>query len=84
MFSQVVGRLLLPNLERDLTRSVTRQLQTAHNMADCMIAPTVHAFESSSRAASGAMGATATHAQRATAVVKVQYPVPGTRGLFQG
>lgn len=80
MFQQIAGRFLLPNLERDLSRAISRQLQQVHNMADCMIAPTVHAFEA--RAATSSLGAaTAKHAQR---VVKVEYPLPAGRGLFQG
>ena len=76
MLKQVISRLLLPNLEQDMSRSLSRQLAKVHDMTDCMIAPTVHAFEP---AIGGSFGATAKHAQR---LVKVEYAVPG-KGLFQ-
>lgn len=76
MLSKVASRLLLPTLERDLSRSLARQLQQAHDMTDCMIAPVVHAFEP---VTAGGYGATSPRQQR---IVKVEYPVPN-RGLFQ-
>jgi hypothetical protein len=78
MLKQVISRLLLPNLEQDMSRSLSRQLAKVHDMTDCMIAPTVHAFEPAAMRA-GSFAATAKQAQR---LVKVEYAVPG-KGLFQ-
>ncbi len=77
MLRQIISRFVLPNVENDLSRSITRQLAKVHDMTDCMIAPAVYAFEP---AVGGSFGATSKHAQR---IVKVEYAVPG-RGLFQG
>ena len=77
---QLASRFILPNLEKDLSCSISRQLQQVHDMTDCMIAPTVHAFQARS---AGFAGATAKQNQRR--MVKVEYPVPGEgRGLFHG
>lgn len=80
MFRNVVSRLLMPQLESDLNRALSKQMVQVENMMDCMIAPTVHAFEPV--ASSGVFGATRQQAQRTT-MKKVAYPTPG-RGLFQG
>eukprot|EP00339_Tiarina_fusa_P008131 CAMPEP_0117020832 /NCGR_PEP_ID=MMETSP0472-20121206/15792_1 /TAXON_ID=693140 ORGANISM="Tiarina fusus, Strain LIS" /NCGR_SAMPLE_ID=MMETSP0472 /ASSEMBLY_ACC=CAM_ASM_000603 /LENGTH=78 /DNA_ID=CAMNT_0004726155 /DNA_START=58 /DNA_END=294 /DNA_ORIENTATION=- len=70
------SKLLFPTLEGDLNKFVTKELAKAHNMTDCMLAPTAYAYES---VATSGISATA---QRHTRVVKVEVPIPG-RGLFQ-
>ena len=77
---QILSNILLPNLERDLSRSVTSQLATVHNMTDTMLAPHVYCFESA--ATTSMRGFAKTGARAAPArMVKVEYPAP-KGGLF--
>ena len=76
---QTISKLLLPNLERDLTNTLNRQLVAAHNMADCFLSPSVYAYQARA-AGSGAFNATAAPQKR---LVKVHYPLPTARGLFE-
>mmetsp|Transcript_30847 Transcript_30847/g.51251 ORF Transcript_30847/g.51251 Transcript_30847/m.51251 type:complete len:85 (+) Transcript_30847:214-468(+) len=83
MLRQVLSKALLPNLERDLTKSVSHEVAKAHQMADCFLSSSqVYAFVprvSSSSSASFA-GATPKPQQRLP-LVKVEFPAP-TPGLF--
>ena len=81
MFRQAVSRVVFPNLDRDLSRTVSQQLSKVENMTDCMIAPTVHAYEPMASSSAAFAGATRQQLQRTT-LRKVEYPAPG-RGLFQ-
>lgn len=82
MFAKTLSKLLMPGLERDLTKAVTAELASASKMTDCFLAPAVYAYEKTG----GAIGmghATSALEQRATMVVeKVHYPIP-KGGLFQ-
>ena len=85
--SKTIGRMLLPNLEKDLARVVNEGIQSSAKMADCFLAPSVYGFEK--QVASHGMGrATPAIEQRIgssssnVAFEKVHYRVPG-RGLFQ-
>lgn len=75
MFSKLASRFLLPQFERDLSSTLKTEIAKVNNMMDCMIAPTVHAFEP---AYIRGFAPTAKQAQR---VVKVDYQVP-RQGLF--
>jgi hypothetical protein len=76
LIRNAVSKLLFPTLEGDLSKYVSKELAKAHNMTDCMLAPTAYAYASTSTS-----GIAAT-AQRHARVVKVEVPIPG-RGLFQ-
>ena len=81
MFAKAVSRFLLPNLERDLTKAVSKELATASKMSDCFLAPTVYGYESRAVSSTGIGHATSSVHQR-TVVEKVHYKVPA-QGLFQ-
>ena len=78
-FANAVGRFLLPNLERDLTKAVSKEMISASKMTDCFLAPSVYGFEKQT-----VVHATSSVQQRAapTKYVKVNYKSP-TPGLFQ-
>lgn len=76
MLRQIVSKILIPTLERDLNKSIGAEMATASKMMDCMLAPTVHAYQTSM---GGAFAKTASAQARN---IKVAYPVPG-KGLFQ-
>jgi hypothetical protein len=78
MFRRAISKLLLPNLERDLSSAINVELAAAHQMTDCMIAPTVHGFQTVA-APSAAFAQTAARHQR---TVKVEYAAL-PKGLFQ-
>jgi hypothetical protein len=85
MFRQAVSKILLPNLERDLTNSVRKELSSAHQMADCFLSSTsVYAYlPSASRAASIGRGTMAVQ-HRPVKYTKVDYSYRApTPGLFQ-
>mmetsp|Transcript_991 Transcript_991/g.2120 ORF Transcript_991/g.2120 Transcript_991/m.2120 type:complete len:85 (-) Transcript_991:457-711(-) len=84
MFAKTVSKLLLPTLERDLTKAVSAELASASKMTDCFLAPTVYGYEKTS-ASSGMGHATSALQQRETTTSvfeKVHYPVP-KQGLFE-
>jgi len=79
MFLKAVSRFLVPNLDRDLTNCVRKELATASTMTDSFLAPSVYGYE---RQATHGMAATAAVQQRSgEQFVKVHYPVP-PQGLF--
>jgi hypothetical protein len=81
---RAISRLVVPNLDRDLTQTLNRHLAAAHNMTDCFLSPAVYAYESRP-ANGGAFNATSMAQQRGDGalVKKVHYPIPSNRGLFQ-
>jgi len=81
MFAKTLSKLLLPNLERDLTRSVASELATASRMTDCFLSPVVYGYERTAGATAGGGMGHATAALEQRAVRKVHYPPP-RRGLF--
>ena len=91
-FRQVLSKVLVPNLERDLTKSIGSELATVSTMTDCLLSPNVYGYESISTTktmASGAFGKTGVaYDNKLTAAstgkdifVKVEFPAP-TKGLF--
>jgi hypothetical protein len=77
---QVISKFAVPGLERDLSKAISKELASAHQMTDCFVAPTVHAFREAT-SISGAFGQTV-RAASPNRMVKVEYPAPG-KGLFQ-
>jgi hypothetical protein len=84
MFAKALGRFLLPNLERDLNKAVSKEMISASKMTDCFLSPSVYGFEK--QACASSIGhATSSVQQRAAAptkYVKVNYKTPAP-GLFQ-
>ena len=92
-FRQVLSKVLVPNLERDLTKSIGSELATVSTMTDCLLSPNVYGYESISTTktmASGAFAKTgvaydnksiAASGATKDIFVKVEFPAP-TRGLF--
>ena len=78
---QVLSKVVFPGLEQDLNRAIGKELSKVPGMIDCMVAPSVFAFEPA--AGASAAGAFARSTQRAAPVrmVKVVYPAPKP-GLF--
>lgn len=80
--SKTVGRFLLPNLEKDLTKAVNQGIQSSAKMTDCFLAPTVYGFERQ-QATYGIGHATSALERRAAPTLeKVHYPPPA-KGLFR-
>jgi hypothetical protein len=77
MLRQAISKMLLPNLERDLSKEISTRMTGAHKMTDCFLAPSVYAYQAAAEA--GAIASTAARHQR---LVKIQYAAPG-KGLFQ-
>lgn len=78
---QVVSKFIMPGLEQDLSKAIGKEIAKVPAMTDCMVAPSVYAFEPI--AASSASGAFGRSMQAASPVrmVKVEYPAP-SKGLF--
>ncbi|KAL3937000.1 MAG: hypothetical protein SGBAC_007799 [Bacillariaceae sp.] len=76
------GKFVLPGLEQDLSRAIGREIAKVPAMTDCMIAPSVYAFEPAmgTSVTAGAFGRSA-HAASPVRMVKVEYPAPKL-GLF--
>jgi hypothetical protein len=72
---QMITKVLVPNLDRDLTRSLNQQLSTVPTMTDCFLSPSVYAYESR-----GAFTTTSMPQQKS--LVKIHYPLSTSRGLF--
>merc|ERR1712028_331494 len=83
MFLKAVSRFLVPNLDRDLTHCVRKELATASIMTDSFLAPSVYGYERQATQQHGMAQATAAVQQRSGGeqFVKVHYPVP-PQGLF--
>ncbi|CAJ1943351.1 unnamed protein product [Cylindrotheca closterium] len=79
-FRQVLSKAILPGLEQDLSRAISKEISKVPSMVDCMVAPSVFAFEPAA-VASAAAGAFGRSAQRHSRMVKVEYPAPKP-GLF--
>lgn len=69
-----LSKTLLPNFERDLSRSVASEMSTVPDMVDNLLAPQAHAFVPPP-------GAFQASSQRAAPVQMVQVAVP-REGLF--
>ena len=85
-FRQVLSKVLVPNLERDLTKSIGSELATVSTMTDCMLSPNVYGYESVSTTRSMAPGAfsktgVAFDNKKPEVFVKVEFPPPA-KGLF--
>jgi hypothetical protein len=80
MFRQALSKMLLPNLERDLSKSMSRELESAHAMADCFLASSsVYAY-----VPSRAFARTMTPQQGPIQYIKVDYSHKvSAGGLFQ-
>ncbi|VEU34432.1 unnamed protein product [Pseudo-nitzschia multistriata] len=80
MFSKTVSKLLLPSLERDLTKAVGAELASASKMTDCFLSPAVYGYERS-KPGPGLGHATPAVEQRGF-VEKIHYKPP-EQGLFR-
>ena len=77
-----ISKIFLPNLERDLSRSIASEMATVGSMTDTMLAPHVYAFESVSTSTSlGAFGQTGARSAPER-FVKVELPFT-QKGLFE-
>lgn len=81
--TKTLSRMLLPNLEKDLSKAVTESLKSSAQMTDCFLSPAVYAFEKTP-ISSGFGHATSSLERRVAAPTfqKVHYPAP-TQGLFR-
>lgn len=75
-----ISTMVMPNLEKDLSRSVAVEMSAVVNMVDNMLAPQAFAYESS-RTGSGAFQGSSMLRQAEGSVVKTFYPVK-SEGLF--
>mmetsp|Transcript_55993 Transcript_55993/g.62602 ORF Transcript_55993/g.62602 Transcript_55993/m.62602 type:complete len:85 (-) Transcript_55993:303-557(-) len=84
MFTKALSRLLLPNLERDLTKAVSKEMASASTMTSCFLAPSVYGYQKQTLVQHGVGHGTSSVEQRVqpTQYVKVHYQTP-KQGLFQ-
>jgi len=87
--SKTVGRFLLPNLEKDLTKAVHQSLRSSESLTNCFLPPAVYGFEKQLSVGIGRSTnvlekriATATTSPKAMTFEKVHYKAP-VGGLFQ-
>lgn len=80
---QVLRNFIMPGLEKDLSKAIGKEVAKVPAMMDCMVAPSVYAFEPIGNSASSAAGAfgRSMHAASPVRMVKVEYPAP-EKGLF--
>ena len=76
-FRQLLAKAVMPNLEQDLSRTLTSSLASQAGMVDNMLAPNVYAFAGSQSA-----GAIQAGKRLHAPVHKVEIPVK-KEGLFQ-
>merc|ERR1712154_619102 len=79
-----VSRTIMPSLDRDLARSLTKEVQNMEDIMGCMIAPQVFSYQKSSVATGGAFVGSAARGSPADTLVKfkrVDYPIDNG-GLF--
>lgn len=76
---QAVSKLLLPNLDRELSRSMATELSTVSNMVENMLAGTPQVYGYAAAKPSGAFKSS----EKRQEFVKVHYPSPKENGLFQ-
>jgi hypothetical protein len=84
---KLISRMVLPNFEHDLSRSVSAEISIVANMVDNMLAPQAFAYESTgSNKTSGAFQGSASVSSRQssseTMMMKNIYPIQ-QEGLFQ-
>jgi len=72
----LLSKALLPNFERELSKNVAKEVNSAFSMVDCMIAPQAFAYKNA------ASGAFASSGLRAAPVKKVYLPIK-PEGLFE-
>lgn len=77
VFRQLISKMALPALEKDLARAMSSELAGAGNMVDCMLAPQVFAY-----AAPLATGAFQQSTQVQAPVTKIDIHMK-KEGLFQ-
>jgi len=88
--SKTIGRLVLPNLEKDLSKAVSKSLQSSATLTDCFLPPAVYGFEKQAHGFSHGIGHATSALERRIATAtgpapifeKVYYPVPA-KGLFR-
>mmetsp|Transcript_23849 Transcript_23849/g.58336 ORF Transcript_23849/g.58336 Transcript_23849/m.58336 type:complete len:85 (-) Transcript_23849:267-521(-) len=79
---QVFSKFVIPGLEQDLSKAIGKEVAKVPAMMDCMVAPSVYAFEPAiGTTAAGAFGRSAQAASPVRNMVKIEYPAPKP-GLF--
>lgn len=86
--SKTVGRFLLPNLEKDLSKAVHKSLRSSVSLTDCFLPPAVYGFEK--QACRSGIGQSTSVLEKRIAMAispeatfeKVHYKVP-VGGLFR-
>ena len=84
-FRKLLTNFMIPNMERDLTRSVTTEMASVTSMVDNMLAPQVYSYATigSSTLSNGAFqGSGSLRQQQASNSNKIVYKVQ-TEGLFE-
>lgn len=81
-FRQAISKFFLPNFERDVTRVVQKEVDSARHFMDTMMAPSAYAYAPHTTNA-GAFHASGLRAAGSSARVKrVDFPVK-QQGLFE-
>ena len=80
VFRQLLSKVVLPNLEKDLSRTVGREVAKM----ECNFAPQVYGYRPKVTSLGGAFGSTVAPQQQANKVVleRVDIPFKANLGLF--
>jgi hypothetical protein len=75
-FRQILSKAIFPTFEKDLVKTLGKEVKSMDTMLGCHLAPQVYAYEQPAHGAfSGSAPRNAPH------VVRVNYPAP-TKGIF--
>lgn len=75
---QLLSKVLVPNLERDLSRTVGRELAKM----ECNFAPQVYGYSAKTTSVGGAFGSTVAPRQQVQTLKRVDIPFKANKGLF--
>jgi hypothetical protein len=84
-FNKLLSKVLVPHLERDLSRSIGAEMTKASAMVDNLLAPTAYAYLPKAGRAHGGGAFSSTHVRQVGASqdkIKVYYPLQ-RQGLFR-
>lgn len=77
MAARMISKLVMPSLEKDLHRCISKELNSIESLTDAF-APQVYAFQKVPTHSTGAFTGTPPR----NTYVKVEYPVTTKQGLF--
>lgn len=79
MLRSFISKTIFPNFERDLAKTLQKEVKTMDDAMGCMLAPQVHSYQAATTG--GAFGASSARSapQR---LIRVARPIKKDNGLF--